>query len=136
MGCDMVEVLDNKCPACGAKIEFNPLNQMWDCEYCYSKFTLEEMKAYKNASNDELKKTLMTIGSYVRTGQFNPRKLQEMLSGIAPKTLTDISAFFLKSTLVYAPELSVIFPTTYNSFGSCIFTRCCSPAYSAARRRR
>ena len=52
MGCDMVEVLDNKCPACGAKIEFNPLNQMWDCEYCYSKFTLEEMKAYKNASND------------------------------------------------------------------------------------
>ena len=52
MGCDMVEVLDNKCPACGAKIEFNPLNQMWDCEYCYSKFTLEEMKAYKNASSD------------------------------------------------------------------------------------
>ena len=41
MGCDMVEALDNKCPACGAKIEFNPLNQMWDCEYCYSKFTLE-----------------------------------------------------------------------------------------------
>lgn len=52
MGCDMVEALDNKCPACGAKIEFNPLNQMWDCEYCYSKFTLEEMKAYKNASSD------------------------------------------------------------------------------------
>ena len=35
-----MEVLDNKCPACGAKIKFNPKNQMWDCEYCGEKFTL------------------------------------------------------------------------------------------------
>ena len=27
-------VLDNKCPACNAKINFNPVNQKWDCEYC------------------------------------------------------------------------------------------------------
>jgi len=53
MGCDKVEVLDNKCPACGAKITFNPKNQMWDCEYCGSKFTLEEMKKHNNASNKE-----------------------------------------------------------------------------------
>ena len=48
-----MEVLDNKCPACGAKIEFNPKNQMWDCEYCGSKFTLEDMQKYKNASTIE-----------------------------------------------------------------------------------
>lgn len=49
-----MEVLDNRCPACGAKITFNPKNQMWDCEYCGSKFTLEEMKKYHNASTDDV----------------------------------------------------------------------------------
>lgn len=51
-----MEVLDNKCPACGAKITFNPKNQKWDCEYCGSKFTLEEMKKYNNASSDKANK--------------------------------------------------------------------------------
>lgn len=46
-----MEALDNKCPACGAVIKFNPVNQMWDCEYCNSKFTLEDMKKYNNASS-------------------------------------------------------------------------------------
>lgn len=45
--------MDNRCPACGAKITFNPENQKWDCEYCGSKFTLEEMKKYENASTEE-----------------------------------------------------------------------------------
>ena len=40
----MMDALDNKCPACGATIMFNPANQMWDCTYCFSKFTLEEMQ--------------------------------------------------------------------------------------------
>ena len=48
-----MEALDNKCPACGAKITFNPENQMWDCEYCGSKFTLDEMKKHSNASSDD-----------------------------------------------------------------------------------
>lgn len=51
-----MEVLDNKCPSCGAKITFNPKNQKWDCEYCGSKFSLEEMKKYNNASNDKVNK--------------------------------------------------------------------------------
>lgn len=46
-----MSVLDNKCPGCGAKITFNPKNQMWDCEYCASKFTLEQMQQYNNASS-------------------------------------------------------------------------------------
>ena len=48
-----MDALDNKCPACGAKIEFNPKNQMWDCQYCGSKFSLDEMKKYENASTDK-----------------------------------------------------------------------------------
>ena len=49
-----MEVLDNKCPSCGAKITFNPKNQKWDCEYCGSKFSLEEMQNYNNASSKEV----------------------------------------------------------------------------------
>lgn len=48
-----MDALDNRCPACGAKIEFNPKNQMWDCQYCGSKFSLDEMKKYENASTDK-----------------------------------------------------------------------------------
>ena len=55
-----VDVLDNKCPACGAKIDFNPVNQMWDCTYCGSKFTLEEMQKYENASNEKNNKVNST----------------------------------------------------------------------------
>lgn len=48
-----MRVLDNKCPGCGAKITFNPKIQKWDCEYCSSKFTLEEMQQHNNASSKE-----------------------------------------------------------------------------------
>ena len=44
---------DNKCPACSANIAFNPKNQTWDCAYCGSKFTLEEMQKYENASSEK-----------------------------------------------------------------------------------
>ena len=50
-----MDALDNRCPACGASIKFNPKEQKWTCEYCGSKFTLEEMKKYNNASNDKNK---------------------------------------------------------------------------------
>lgn len=49
-----MEALDNKCPACSAKIEFNPVNQMWDCGYCGSKFTLEQMQQHSNASSQQV----------------------------------------------------------------------------------
>lgn len=55
-----MDVLDNKCPSCGAKITFNPKNQKWDCEYCNSKFTLEELKKYNNASSDKANEKIQT----------------------------------------------------------------------------
>ena len=53
----MVEALDNKCPSCGAKITFNPKIQKWDCEYCGSKFSLEEMQKHNNASSEKANKS-------------------------------------------------------------------------------
>ena len=49
-----MEALDNRCPSCGAKITFNPEIQKWDCEYCGSQFSLEEMQKYRNASSEEV----------------------------------------------------------------------------------
>lgn len=45
--------LDNKCPSCGAPILYNATTHNWVCEYCHSKFSLEEMKKYNNASSKE-----------------------------------------------------------------------------------
>ena len=54
-------VLDNKCPACNAKINFNPVNQKWDCEYCGSKFSLEEMQQHSNASTVEANTVVVNV---------------------------------------------------------------------------
>lgn len=48
----MVSVLDNKCPACGAKITFDPKIQKWNCEYCGGKFTLEEVEKSNKTKSD------------------------------------------------------------------------------------
>ena len=42
-----MEALDHKCPSCGAKITFHPKEQKWVCDYCGSKFTLEEIRSIK-----------------------------------------------------------------------------------------
>ena len=49
-----MEALDHKCPSCGAKITFHPKEQKWVCDYCGSKFTLEEMQKYQNASSESV----------------------------------------------------------------------------------
>ena len=41
-----MEAIDYKCPACGAKLPFNPDEQKWTCEYCGNSFTLEVLEKY------------------------------------------------------------------------------------------
>lgn len=45
--------LDNKCPSCGAPIKYNAKTHNFKCEYCFSEFSLDEMKKYNNASSEE-----------------------------------------------------------------------------------
>lgn len=40
-----MKTVDHKCPSCNASINYNPKEKNWVCEYCGSKFTLEELKA-------------------------------------------------------------------------------------------
>lgn len=40
-----MKTVDHKCPSCNASINYNPKNKNWVCEYCGSKFTLEQLEA-------------------------------------------------------------------------------------------
>lgn len=40
--------MDNKCPSCSAKIDFNPVTQSWDCSSCGLTFTPEQMLSFNN----------------------------------------------------------------------------------------
>ena len=40
-----MKTVDHKCPSCNASINYNPKDKNWVCEYCGSKFTLEELEA-------------------------------------------------------------------------------------------
>ena len=52
------EVLDHKCPNCGAKLEFNPTKEKWACKYCDSTFELKDLEDKKNASSKEKNKSV------------------------------------------------------------------------------
>ena len=54
-----MSVMNYKCPACGAPIEFNPRLGKFKCGYCFTEHTEEELTAYleklqaKTAAADE-----------------------------------------------------------------------------------
>ena len=45
--------VNHKCPNCHAKLTFNPKGQNWICEYCDSKFKLEELKNNEQNYNEK-----------------------------------------------------------------------------------
>lgn len=50
-----MEVLDHKCPACRAKLPFNPVTQKWDCEYCGNSYTLEQLEEFESKEREKNK---------------------------------------------------------------------------------
>lgn len=114
-----MEVLDNKCPSCGAKIEFNPVNQMWDCKYCGSKYSLDEMKKYENASNSKNN----TVNSNSFDGMTNYHCNNCGAEIIADDTVTATFCVYCGSTAILkekidsgrAPDLIIPFKKTKES---------------------
>lgn len=53
-----MDVLDHECPSCGAQLPFNPKSQKWDCPYCGSSYSLEELteieEKIKKASDESV----------------------------------------------------------------------------------
>lgn len=48
-----MNVSDHKCLACNAQLKFNPETQKWECEYCASSYSLEELEKYYNKNQKE-----------------------------------------------------------------------------------
>ena len=111
-----VEVLDNKCPSCGSKIDFNPVNQMWDCKYCGSKYSLDDMKKYDNASNTKNN----SVDSNSFSGMTNYHCKNCGAEIIADDTVTATSCIYCGSTAILkekidsgrAPDLIIPFKRT------------------------
>ncbi len=54
-----MKTVDHKCPSCNASIKYNPKEKNWVCEYCGSRFTLEQLeeneKNFRDTSVNESK---------------------------------------------------------------------------------
>lgn len=111
-----MEVLDNKCPSCGAKINFNPVNQMWDCTFCGSKYSLENMQRYENASN--LKNNTVNSNSFSGMTNYHCKNCGAEI--IADDTVTATFCVYCGSTAILkekidsgrAPDLIIPFKKT------------------------
>lgn len=63
-----MDTMDNKCPSCSAKIEFNPMTQTWDCSTCGSKFTQDQINnSVSTVSADDVANAVSNNGN----GQLN-----------------------------------------------------------------
>ena len=47
-----MEVLTYQCPNCGAPLTFHSDSQRWDCEFCRSSFTLEDLQHLENKAEE------------------------------------------------------------------------------------
>ena len=48
-----MEVLSYQCPNCGAPLEFNSETQNWDCKFCLSSFTLEDLENFDKKQQEQ-----------------------------------------------------------------------------------
>ncbi len=49
-----MEIVDNKCPSCGANLEYNIETQNWKCKHCRKEYNLEEVKKIKHSSRKKI----------------------------------------------------------------------------------
>ncbi len=55
----MADVLNFKCPCCGAKLTFNGATESMSCEYCDASFTIEQAQAAQEAEKEDAASTSM-----------------------------------------------------------------------------
>ena len=58
-------VVAYKCPNCGAPLEFSPESQKFECSFCGSSFSEEELQKYEPAQSSE-----QTIAACTVTGRW------------------------------------------------------------------
>ncbi len=55
-------VTDQKCPSCRAPLKYSPKSKGWDCEYCHTHFTLEDLKKVQKKKEKKQNKTFKSEG--------------------------------------------------------------------------
>lgn len=103
--------IDHKCPNCNASIKYNPKDKNWVCEYCGSKFTLEDLK-----NNEEnFKKTNVNDSKELKKDKENSLENQEMdvyhcqdcgAEIIADKNTSATFCVYCKNTAILKSRLS------------------------------
>jgi primosomal protein N' len=56
----MGDVLNFKCPCCGAKLTFSGKTEEMTCEYCDASFSIEQAKAAQEAEEQDAASSSMT----------------------------------------------------------------------------
>lgn len=54
--------LDQKCPSCRAPLKFSPKSNGWDCDYCGSHFTIDDLEKVKKQKEQVQKKKMNAQG--------------------------------------------------------------------------
>jgi len=55
-------VTDQKCPSCRAPLKYSPKSKGWDCEYCHTHFTLEDLKKVQKNKEKKQNKSFKSDG--------------------------------------------------------------------------
>ena len=102
-----MKTVDHKCPSCNASINYNPKEKNWVCEYCGSKFTLDELKAneekYEHTSVKDSKE-LKDEESKIEMDQYHCQDCGAEI--IADKNTAATFCVYCKNTAILKSRLS------------------------------
>ena len=98
-----MEALDNKCPTCGAGITFNPVTQSWDCKYCGSKFSLEEMEKCNSVNAPTNKEEQIDEGSENKMEAYHCKRCGAEI--LADETTTATFCVYCGSTAILKEKI-------------------------------
>ncbi len=112
-----MKTVDHKCPSCNAPIKYNPKSKNWVCEYCGSKFTLDQLEANEknfestNVNNSkELKRERET--NKEKTNDLPEEEMDEYLCQdcgakiVADKNTSATFCVYCKNTAILKSRLS------------------------------
>jgi len=113
-----MKTVDHKCPSCNAPIKYNPKNKNWVCEYCGSKFTLDQLEANEknyestNVNNSKELKKAKEQDKSVKSNDAHEEEMDEYLCQdcgakiVADKNTSATFCVYCKNTAILKSRLS------------------------------
>ena len=95
--------LDQKCPSCRAPLKFSPKSSGWDCDYCGSHFTIEDLEKIQKKREKAQKKKMNSQG-------YNCKNCGAQI--LVPENVTATSCIYCRSSAIIESRLSNEFTPT------------------------